>query len=373
MRFLSDASVAHLGFSLTWTSTDPVCGETISDRTHGSVASPGHPGNYPHNRDCTWTIMAERGKRIQFHFATLRIENHPNCSYDFVEVWDGTYSEPTKHQLGRFCNTTAPPPVTSSGHIASVVFHSDHSSSDTGFLITWSQVSGVPGCGGLFTSASGEITSPLHPDTQNYHNNLNCEYLIRAPAGDRISLSFLSFGLEDHNDCGYDYLELRDGGRGDSPLVGRYCGSAMPPDFASSSNEVMLKFYADWSVTDDGFRVRYEVGKDVIPFPKYWSFIMPLACGGTFTLPTGEITSPYFPSNYPNSRECVYVVEQPPGVTITLNFEEFDVESHDECRYDYLEVRDGDNENSSVIGRFCGDPTTIPAPIRSTHNFLWLK
>jgi len=98
-----------------------------------------------------------------------------------------------------------------------------------------------------------------------------------------------------------------------------------------------------------------------------------LVCGGTWTIPTGVITSPYFPSNYPSGRECIYQIEQPAGVTITLNFLEFDIESHDECQYDYLEVRDGDNENSTLVGRFCGDPTTIPAPIQSTHNYLWLK
>ena len=90
-----------------------------------------------------------------------------------MQVWDGTYEDSTKHLLGRYCNTTAPHPVTSSGRLASVVFHSDNSASDQGFLITWSQVPGIPGCGGLFTEPSAELGSPRHPDT--YHNNLNCE------------------------------------------------------------------------------------------------------------------------------------------------------------------------------------------------------
>jgi len=42
-------------------------------------------------------------------------------------------------------------------------------------------------------------------------------------------------------------------------------------------------------------------------------------------------------------------------------------------QYDYLAVRDGDNENSTLIGRFCGDPSRIPDPIVSTFNFLRLE
>ncbi len=84
--FRSDASVAHRGFKLSWNLTDPVCGEVYSGQTHGTVRSPGYPGDYPHNRDCTWTVYAEWGKRIQFHFASMRLERHPNCSFDYVEV-----------------------------------------------------------------------------------------------------------------------------------------------------------------------------------------------------------------------------------------------------------------------------------------------
>ena len=41
---------------------------------------------YPHDRDCTWVIFAPPGKRIRFQFATLRLEHHANCSYDYLEV-----------------------------------------------------------------------------------------------------------------------------------------------------------------------------------------------------------------------------------------------------------------------------------------------
>jgi len=48
--------------------------------------SPGYPGTYPHDRDCVWTINVAPGNKILFTFATIALETHPNCSYDYLEV-----------------------------------------------------------------------------------------------------------------------------------------------------------------------------------------------------------------------------------------------------------------------------------------------
>ena len=58
---------------------------------------------------------------------------------------------------------------------------------------------GIPGCGGLLTESSGQFSSPQHPET--YANNLDCEWVIRVPQGDRIEIDFLSFDLENHGNC----------------------------------------------------------------------------------------------------------------------------------------------------------------------------
>ena len=56
---------------------------------------------------------------------------------------------------------------------------------------------------------------------------------------------------------------------------------------------------------------------------------------------------------------------------VRIKFEEFDVEPHLSCRYDYLEVRDGDSSSSSVIGsKLCGD--IIPDAIESSGSSMTL-
>lgn len=44
------------------------------------------------------------------------------------------------------------------------------------------------------------------------------------------------------------------------------------------------------------------------------------------------------------------------------------LESDQSCHYDYVEVRDGNDLNSPVIGRFCGDQ--VPPQMKSSGNHL---
>ena len=63
-----------------------VCGGDLRDSSHGSINSPGYPGNYPINRDCSWTVQISPGNVIHFTFSQLAMEHHNNCSYDYLEV-----------------------------------------------------------------------------------------------------------------------------------------------------------------------------------------------------------------------------------------------------------------------------------------------
>ncbi|XP_046451773.1 cubilin-like isoform X2 [Daphnia pulex] len=350
--FRSDHSVNGQGFELVWNTIDPVCGGVISTSTYGTINSPGYPGHYPANRDCIWSLSAPLGKRIQITFATLQLEHHLNCSYDFLEVHDG--SALTDNSLGKFCSTANPPPLTTSGPYALLNFHSDATSTDNGFHITYAVVNGIPGCGGLLTGPGGTLSSPNHPDT--YEHNLDCEWVIRATRNERVRLTFTALSIEASRNCRFDYVEVREGGTPQSPLIGRYCNRNLPLPVLSQGNQLFVRFRSDFSVASSGFRARFET-----------------VCGGTWTESSGRIQSPNFPSPYPASKQCVYIIALDPGKAVKLDFLTFDVEGSANCRYDYVEIRDGDTSNSTLIGRYCGPPSLIPPPIVSSHNYLWIK
>ena len=79
-----------------------VCGGNLAGQDHGEFSSPGYPGNYPHDRDCVWTVTVSPGNMIMFTFATLAIETHPDCNYDYLEVRNLLVNFNLYHAMGRF-------------------------------------------------------------------------------------------------------------------------------------------------------------------------------------------------------------------------------------------------------------------------------
>ena len=61
-----------------------------------------------------------------------------------------------------------------------------------------------PGCGGLFTTPSGNIFSPNYPET--YPHNTNCEWNITVAEYQTVQITFKEFDLEDSANCTYDYI-----------------------------------------------------------------------------------------------------------------------------------------------------------------------
>ena len=63
--------------------------------------------------------------------------------------------------------------------------------------------------------------------------------------------------------CDFDYLEIRDGGTPNAPMVGRFCGETKPGTLKSTGNLMYLRFRTDDSVGHAGFRATYSLGKTV--------------------------------------------------------------------------------------------------------------
>lgn len=86
LRFVTDGDVEGDGFEFSWVTKEPSCGGVIDLTTHGTLNSPGSPGNYPPNRDCYWLIFGPSNKRIQFHFYIMMLGDNPDCNADYLEV-----------------------------------------------------------------------------------------------------------------------------------------------------------------------------------------------------------------------------------------------------------------------------------------------
>ncbi|XP_015231194.1 PREDICTED: inactive serine protease PAMR1 isoform X1 [Cyprinodon variegatus] len=95
-----------------------------------------------------------------------------------------------------------------------------------------------------------------------------------------------------------------------------------------------------------------------------WSGGDCMKCGGVIHKQQGHLVL----ESYPNNARCEWTLQVERPFTIELRFMMLSLESHPSCRYDFVEVRDGDSINSRVIGRFCGN--NRPALLQSSGNTL---
>uniref|UniRef100_A0AAR2KT71 Neuropilin n=1 Tax=Pygocentrus nattereri TaxID=42514 RepID=A0AAR2KT71_PYGNA len=96
-------------------------------------------------------------------------------------------------------------------------------------------------------------------------------------------------------------------------------------------------------------------------------------CGENIRITSANyLTSPGYPLSYYPSQKCVWVITAPGAhQRILINFNpHFDLEDRD-CKYDYVEVRDGVDETGQLVGKYCGK--IAPSPVVSSGNQLFIK
>uniref|UniRef100_A0A7M4EWT1 Inactive serine protease PAMR1 n=1 Tax=Crocodylus porosus TaxID=8502 RepID=A0A7M4EWT1_CROPO len=89
-----------------------------------------------------------------------------------------------------------------------------------------------------------------------------------------------------------------------------------------------------------------------------------MQCGQILRTSKGQIIL----ESYPLNARCEWTIHVKPGFVVELRFAMLSLEFDYMCQYDYVEIRDGDNIDSQIIKRFCGNDR--PPPIRSSGNSL---
>ena len=98
-----------------------------------------------------------------------------------------------------------------------------------------------------------------------------------------------------------------------------------------------------------------------------------LACGGIFSNDYGILTSPFYPNPYPTA-DCIYLISLPNGKFVNISFLSMDILCKDLAPgSDFIEMRDGDSEDSPIMGQFCGNIQNVPNFLVSTKNHLRIR
>uniref|UniRef100_A0A8C0FEB1 Cubilin n=1 Tax=Bubo bubo TaxID=30461 RepID=A0A8C0FEB1_BUBBB len=344
------------GFSASFISR---CGVNFTSPA-GRIISPNYPSQYDNNLNCSYIIDQGPQALVILEFESFHLEAPALlsriCLYDGVSIFSGTRVTP--HPLITLCGNELPAPVSVFGPML-LNFYTDSHIVGFGFQARYRAIV----CGGIFNGSVGVISSPAH-SVLDYHNNMNCSYYITVGNGKVVALKFNSFQLEISPSCYKDYVAVYDGSDTYAPLLGKFCGSELPPNIKSSSHNLFLVFNTDFFGVDRGWKASF---RETLG-PRN-------GCGGYLTNSAYSFGSPVssVTRRYEKNLDCVWIITAPVNKLINLTFTSFALEaqSAQTCRYDYVKLYDGDNENANLVGTFCG--STVPAPFLSTHNSLTLK
>nr|XP_042094714.1 deleted in malignant brain tumors 1 protein isoform X30 [Ovis aries] len=92
------------------------------------------------------------------------------------------------------------------------------------------------------------------------------------------------------------------------------------------------------------------------------------SCGGFLTQSSGNVSSPFYPRNYPNNAKCVWDIEVQNNYRVTVTFR--DVQLEGGCNYDYIEVYDGPHHSSQLLARVCDGARDS---FTSSSNFISIR
>ncbi|MEE6514872.1 hypothetical protein FKM82_023266 [Ascaphus truei] len=427
IEFRSSSNWVGKGFQAVY---EALCGGEVK-KDAGHIQSPNYPDDYRPNKACVWRLSVAEGFHVGVSFQSFEIERHDSCAYDYLEIRDGTTE--SSPLIGRFCGYDKPDDIKSSSNQLWIKFVSDGSINKAGFSLNYFKevdecsrpnnggceqrcvntlgsykCACDPGyelgpdkrtceaaCGGFLTKLNGSITSPGWP--KEYPPNKNCVWQLVAPTQYRISLRFDQFETEGNDVCKYDFVEVRSGLTSDSKLHGKFCGSDLPSVITSQYNNMRIEFKSDNTVSKKGFRAHFFSDKDECTRDNggcqhectntLGSYSCQCRSGYTLhenkhdckeagcdhkvTGSTGTISSPNWPDKYPSKKVCTWQITATAGHRVRLTMSELDLESHQECAYDHVEVHAGRDSQAPVLTRFCG--SKIPDPITAPSNKMFLR
>lgn len=282
LRFTSDFSIVAAGFIAKITCSTPpiapfnppgICGDIVYDPggpTGNYPANIGNPPNPPYV--VTYCSTAGPGTVVTLDFSQFNVE----ANWDQLFIHDGATVNAPLISSGNGQSFFFPgnpagawwgnsiPDISSTGTCITLEFYSDNIIELSGWALT--VICGPPpppppppglSCNNTFLDPGGN---------GNYANNLDQTFVICAPAGQVVNVTFNSFSTE----AGWDGLYVYDGptsnpatlissgnGTGIGPIValgpGAFWGTGIPGPFISSGQCLTFRFFTDASVVRPGW------------------------------------------------------------------------------------------------------------------------
>lgn len=343
------------------------------------------------SKNCSYILRVPIGHIVKFEFVQLDIEFHRKCLFDYVQI-DGQ----------RYCGQSIPGPIYSMTNELSVIYFNDATKPSKGFRAKYEMVE--IGCGGVIKQ--GEPLMTISPESIKDNIPVHqCLWEIQANKSSIVKLKFFQPETVVHTryrtkssnplvmsyNCDLNYVMVNDS---DGSLIKRFCLNDLPPPIISSEQKIFITYVfnplkpSNKSALFSGNSNQINSNEDNLIdlvtilldyerkmfYANYFFIPTRNFCDKNIFKNTGMIKSPRFPRQYPPNRNCTWIIHVDNGMQVRLNFPVFKIEPksivNGQC-YDYLEIRNGRQSNSPLIGIFCGND---PMPeIVSHSNYLFLR
>ena len=125
------------------------------------------------------------------------------------------------------------------------------------------------------------------------------------------------------------------------------------------ANLLILRFFANYFESGSGFKIEYHA--------------FAFSCGGYSSNDNGILASPLYPNPYPTS-DCIYLISLSNGKFVNISFLSMDILCMDHAPgSDFIEIKDGDSDESPIMGQFCGNIRDVPNSFVSTKSHLRIR
>jgi cubilin len=304
-------------FMATYTVEDTACGGELNSLA-GRFASPGYPDNYPPGVECVWTITAAPGNLVSLAFSLFNLEQSESCNKDYLDLF---INGPDGQHVGRFCGQDPPSPASlPSANKFWIKFSSDGTEPvGAGFVCEYHLLHG-----GNLEGTEGEIASPGYP--RPLWSGELYTWTVTVAEGMAVDITFTDFDILTSSLQGCSHtLSIFDGQDTAGRAMFSGCGSTQPASMTSSGNVVHIQFDVSPFLGYAGsrFRLRWAA------VPRNRRRLLPPqranrteGCGGVIQLdPAGNatlLTSPGYPTGYPDNLNCEWVVQTTPDTRVQL-------------------------------------------------------
>ncbi|XP_025104689.1 deleted in malignant brain tumors 1 protein-like isoform X1 [Pomacea canaliculata] len=171
--------------------------------------------NYTNNADYGWLVQTSRDDYVvHVTFMFVSTESGRDCSYDYIDVYDGTSA--LSRKLVRLCGMLAMQrEVYSSGQSLLIRFHSDSTETGQGFRLLYTAVSRSEGPqdSDKMCSHHREVNTTTHLliYSTSFTDSANCSWLLQTSINDYVvHVTFTYVNMQTTDNCSHDYVELFD-------------------------------------------------------------------------------------------------------------------------------------------------------------------